>query len=132
MGVYFCRLKINHDSHQFILESGTVANNNAAVFYSKQVQIYCSRIVLQCFGYIAAGLYSTGADILQESSTPRVQIYCSRVIFHTTQVQIYCSRATFHRCCYIASGFCSRGVDLLQKGYTPQVQIYCSPVILQR
>jgi hypothetical protein len=26
-GVYFRRLKINHDSHEFILESGTVANN---------------------------------------------------------------------------------------------------------
>jgi hypothetical protein len=25
--VYFRRLKINHDSHEFILESGTVANN---------------------------------------------------------------------------------------------------------
>jgi hypothetical protein len=26
-GVYFCRLKINHDTHVFILDSGTVANN---------------------------------------------------------------------------------------------------------
>ncbi len=26
-GVYFRRLKINHDSHEFILESGTDANN---------------------------------------------------------------------------------------------------------
>ncbi len=25
--VYFHRLRINHDSHQFILESGTIANN---------------------------------------------------------------------------------------------------------
>jgi hypothetical protein len=25
--VYFCRLKINHDSHEFILEFGTIANN---------------------------------------------------------------------------------------------------------
>jgi hypothetical protein len=30
--VYFlCRLKINHDSHEFILEFGTVANNRAYV-----------------------------------------------------------------------------------------------------
>ncbi len=29
--VYFCRLKINHDSHEFILESGTVANKYIAV-----------------------------------------------------------------------------------------------------
>jgi hypothetical protein len=28
IGVYFRRLKINHDSHEFILESGTVANKN--------------------------------------------------------------------------------------------------------
>jgi hypothetical protein len=26
IGVYFRRLKINHDSHEFILESGTIAN----------------------------------------------------------------------------------------------------------
>jgi hypothetical protein len=26
IAVYFCRLKINQDSHEFILESGTVAN----------------------------------------------------------------------------------------------------------
>jgi hypothetical protein len=29
IGVYFLRLKINHDSHEFILESSTVANSNA-------------------------------------------------------------------------------------------------------
>jgi hypothetical protein len=28
IGVYFRRLKINHDFHEFILESGTVANTN--------------------------------------------------------------------------------------------------------
>ncbi len=27
-GVFFCRLKINHEPHEFILDSGTVANNN--------------------------------------------------------------------------------------------------------
>jgi hypothetical protein len=27
IGVYFRRLKINHDSHEFILETGYVANN---------------------------------------------------------------------------------------------------------
>jgi hypothetical protein len=27
-GVYFCRLKINHESHEFILDPGTVANNS--------------------------------------------------------------------------------------------------------
>jgi hypothetical protein len=27
--LFFCRLKINHDSHEFILEFGTVANNNS-------------------------------------------------------------------------------------------------------
>jgi hypothetical protein len=25
--LFFCRLKINHDSHEFILEIGTIANN---------------------------------------------------------------------------------------------------------
>ncbi len=29
IGVFFCRLKINHDTHEFILESGTVVNNNS-------------------------------------------------------------------------------------------------------
>jgi hypothetical protein len=34
--VYFlCRLKINHDSHEFILEFGTVANNYAFVSYQQ-------------------------------------------------------------------------------------------------
>ncbi len=28
IGVYFCRLKVNHDTHEFILESGTIANSN--------------------------------------------------------------------------------------------------------
>jgi hypothetical protein len=28
LAYFFCRLKINHDSHEFILEFGTVANHN--------------------------------------------------------------------------------------------------------
>jgi hypothetical protein len=39
IAVYFCRLKMNHDSHEFILESGTVANNNA-LFYCIYLWIY--------------------------------------------------------------------------------------------
>jgi hypothetical protein len=35
IGVYFRRLKINHDSHEFILESGTVANNTYALYQVK-------------------------------------------------------------------------------------------------
>jgi hypothetical protein len=31
--VYFHRLKINHESHKFILESGTVANSIGRIFY---------------------------------------------------------------------------------------------------
>jgi hypothetical protein len=31
--VYFYRLKINHDSHEFILESGTVVNSKNYLFY---------------------------------------------------------------------------------------------------
>jgi hypothetical protein len=34
--VYFCRLKLNHDSHEFILEFGTVANNGEHVGVSNQ------------------------------------------------------------------------------------------------
>jgi hypothetical protein len=32
IAVYFRRIKINHDSHEFILESGTVANRYKEVF----------------------------------------------------------------------------------------------------
>jgi hypothetical protein len=32
--VFFYRLKINHDSHEFILESGTVANSNFVTVHS--------------------------------------------------------------------------------------------------
>jgi hypothetical protein len=73
---------------------------NPAGFYSKQLQIYCSRVLVHSCKYIATGLYSTGADILQQGSTPQVQIYCSRFLLH--------------RCRYITAGFYSRGVDLLQ------------------
>ncbi len=30
----FCRLKINHDSHEFVLESGTVANDELSLYYT--------------------------------------------------------------------------------------------------
>jgi hypothetical protein len=30
--LFFRRLKINHDTHEFILDSGTVANSNALTF----------------------------------------------------------------------------------------------------
>jgi hypothetical protein len=30
-GVYFCRLKINHESHEFILDPGTIANSMNAM-----------------------------------------------------------------------------------------------------
>jgi hypothetical protein len=32
IGVYFRRLKINHDTHEFILESGTIANSYSVIF----------------------------------------------------------------------------------------------------
>jgi uncharacterized paraquat-inducible protein A len=38
--VYFRRLKINQDSHEFILESGTVANNN-----NISICTYCSKTI---------------------------------------------------------------------------------------
>jgi hypothetical protein len=31
IGVYFCRFKINHESHEFILESDTVANSTSII-----------------------------------------------------------------------------------------------------
>ncbi len=41
------RLKINHDSHEFILESGTVANSN----YLKKVFVTSSEKGTGCLGY---------------------------------------------------------------------------------
>jgi hypothetical protein len=32
IGVYFRRLKINHDTHEFILETGTIANSYSVIF----------------------------------------------------------------------------------------------------
>jgi hypothetical protein len=68
--------------------------------YTPQVQIYCSRVILHRCRYIVAGLYSTGADLLQFGYTPQVQIYYSRVLLH--------------RCRYIAVGLYSTGADILQ------------------
>jgi hypothetical protein len=49
----FCRLKINHDSHGFILESGTVANNYVlAVDY------------VMAGGYVIAEDYVMAGDFL--------------------------------------------------------------------
>ncbi len=39
----FHRLKINHDSHEFILKFGTVANNYKMLFQAEQVQ-YCVKM----------------------------------------------------------------------------------------
>ncbi len=33
IAVYFRRLKINHDLHEFILESGTIANSSDSFFH---------------------------------------------------------------------------------------------------
>jgi hypothetical protein len=37
----FSRLKINHDVHEFILDSGTVANNNKSVVYVMERCCFC-------------------------------------------------------------------------------------------
>ncbi len=36
--LFFCRLKINHESHEFILESGTVANNTIHGLWAKSIK----------------------------------------------------------------------------------------------
>jgi hypothetical protein len=53
--VYFCRLKINHDTHEFILDSGIVANSNYIVL-SNRVRTDCVRkfglrVSLGCTGF---------------------------------------------------------------------------------
>jgi hypothetical protein len=45
IGVYFRRLKIKHDSHEFILESGTVANNTGVRWTTVPVsRVYWSMV----------------------------------------------------------------------------------------
>jgi hypothetical protein len=38
MFIFLCRLKITHDSHEFILEFGTVANNYISQIPSDKIQ----------------------------------------------------------------------------------------------
>jgi hypothetical protein len=45
IGVYFHRLKINHDSHEFILESSPVANRIYATEVATAIAAACGRYV---------------------------------------------------------------------------------------
>jgi hypothetical protein len=59
--LFFCRLKINHDSHEFILEFGTVANN----YYRKCINIYIpARTLLTHLA--ACGIVSVGSPLRED------------------------------------------------------------------
>jgi hypothetical protein len=74
--VYFHRLKINHDSHEFILESGTIANTKVCITYcictSSQTQWKYDSWGLMGFDTTAG----CGSDVkyFLESDTPQNQI----------------------------------------------------------
>ncbi len=44
---FLCRLKIIHDSHEFILEFSTVANNNAYVYWFKGIICNCYKTIVR-------------------------------------------------------------------------------------
>ncbi len=49
IGVYFRRLKINHDSHDFILESGTVANTDSQKYIYYVVITISKKMIISFF-----------------------------------------------------------------------------------
>jgi hypothetical protein len=74
--VYFHRLKINHDSHEFILESGTVANNTVQDLWKNKWQTNIGSVNLfvllkvELKGMVARDIKPLGFSLISPAWAP--------------------------------------------------------------
>jgi hypothetical protein len=61
--LFFCRLKINHDSDDFILEFGTVANKDLSVFIESHQGIFNWMVEVCCFRSLVRSTHESEDDI---------------------------------------------------------------------
>ncbi len=72
----FCRLKINHDSHEFILKSGTIVNNYNVYAANTDIFLSNEKVASSSSSKITV-LYAV--NLVREGSGATVPMFRSRI-----------------------------------------------------